>query len=474
LNNYVNISQQDQTNFAKALQGGHVYFIGIGGIGMSALAKYFLYHKATVSGYDKTKTDLTATLENYGITIHYEDNINCIPKNIDIVIYTPAIPATQQELIYCKERQYTMLKRSQVLGLITQLSTNICIAGTHGKTTVSTMVSHLLQHTGYGCNAFLGGISVNYNTNFLSSDNNTCVIEADEYDRSFLQLAPNIAVVTSMDADHLDIYGTTENLEGAFIQFTKQIQTGGLLIAKYDLSKFDALEATIKYSYHLNDANATIHAKNIKVEEGGYLFDVHINGTVIENVKLLVGGLHNVENIIAAIAIANHLQINVEKIKDAVASYKGVKRRFEYIIAPAKKHKVIMIDDYAHHPTELNALLIGVDSLFANRKKTIVFQPHLFSRTKDFAAAFSASLSNADEVILLPIYPARELPIEGVTSEMLLEKITTEHKRVLNKEALLSWVETDFKKDSDNRVLIMAGAGDIDLLIEPIQKILVA
>ncbi len=456
------------------MQDGNVYFIGIGGIGMSALAKYFLYNNAIVSGYDKTKTDITTTLEQSGIAIHYEDDVESMPKQIDIVIYTPAIPATLNELKYCKDKKYTLLKRSQVLGLITQNSSNICIAGTHGKTTVSTMVSHLLQYTGYGCNAFLGGISVNYNTNFLSSTNNTCVIEADEYDRSFLKLSPSIAVVTSMDADHLDIYGTAENLEEAFIQFTKQIQSGGLLIAKYGLKKFDSLVASTKYSYHINNTNANVYTKNIKVLNGGYTFDIVINNITIDNVLLNIGGLHNIENVIAAVAIANHLNIDINKIKDAVASYKGVKRRFEYIIAPKNNNKIVVIDDYAHHPTELNALLNGVDSLFKNRKKIIVFQPHLFSRTKDFATAFSASLSNADEVILLPIYPARELPMEGITSEILLNNITIDNKKVMSKEAFLLWTKNELKNNSDNKVLIMAGAGDIDLLLQPVKEILEA
>jgi UDP-N-acetylmuramate--alanine ligase len=475
VNNYVNISTQDQNNFAKAMQGGVVYFIGIGGIGMSALAKYFLQQGAIVSGYDKTQTEMTIGLEKSGIKIHYTEQTETIPKNAAIVIYTPAIPATHQELIYYKTNNYTLLKRSQVLGLLTQHTINICVAGTHGKTTVSTMISHLLQHTGYGCNAFLGGISVNYNTNFLSSTNeNVSVIEADEYDRSFLQLAPNMAVVTSMDADHLDIYGTEQEMENAFIQFTKQIQSNGLLVVKYGLKRINELEATYKYTYHLKDTNANVYAKNLVVENGGYRFDVQINDLLIENVLLNVGGLHNVENAIAAITIANHLQINMNKIKQAVQDYKGVKRRFEYIIAPTNTKQLVMIDDYAHHPTELNALLTGAISLFPNRKKIIVFQPHLYSRTRDFANAFSTSLSMADEVILLPIYPARELPIEGVNSDMLLANITIEKKRVLSKENFLTWVKNDLKNNSDNVLLLMAGAGDIDLLLQPVKEILIA
>jgi UDP-N-acetylmuramate--alanine ligase len=470
--NNTNISITTQAQFAKAMQGGVVYFIGIGGIGMSALARYFVKNGAFVSGYDKTKTDLTHELEAEGMAIHYVDDVNSIPKNADIIVYTPAVPKDHAELNFYKNNEYTLLKRSQVLGLLTQHSFNICVAGTHGKTTVSTITSHLLQHTGYGCNAFLGGIAVNYNTNFLSSDNNTCVIEADEYDRSFLQLYPNVAVITSMDADHLDIYGTAAAMEEAFIQFSAQIQEKGLLVAKYGLKRFDELKGDHKYSYHLNDPNATCYAKNITVQKGSYQFDVVINDTIIENVLLNVGGLHNVENTIAAITIAHHLKIDTQKIKAAVADYKGVKRRFEYIIPPTSTNEIVMIDDYAHHPTELTALVTGVVSLFGDRKKVMVFQPHLFTRTRDFANGFAESLSKVDELILLPIYPARELPIDGVNSEMLLVNIAAASKQVMSKEQLLDWVKTELKNRKEPTVFIMAGAGDIDLLLKPIKEIL--
>ncbi len=470
MNSYVNISQQDQNNFAKVIAKGNVYFIGIGGIGMSALAKYFLHLGCSVSGYDKTATALTMELSSLGASIHFEENENYLMANADVVIYTPAVPKTHIELVYYQSKGYTVLKRSQVLGLLTMHSKNICVAGTHGKTTVSTIVSHLLQHSGYGCNAFLGGISTNYNTNFLSSTNNVCVIEADEYDRSFLQLSPTMAVVTSMDADHLDIYGTAESVEEAFVQFSKQIQDGGFLIAKYGLPKFDALQANTKYSYHLTNTNATVYATNIIANNGAYTFNVMLNGVLIENVLLKVGGLHNIENTLAAITIANQCGINMQKIKEAVATYKGVKRRFEYIIAPSVSSNIVMIDDYAHHPTELQALISGVQSLFPNHKKIIVFQPHLYSRTRDFAANFANSLSAIDNVMLLPIYPARELPIEGVTSNMLLHNITASQKIVIEKNEL---VET-IKKQITNQptVVIMAGAGDIDLLLEPVKNML--
>jgi UDP-N-acetylmuramate--alanine ligase len=388
------------------------------------------------------------------------------------VIYTPAIPNDQAALVFYRNQGYTLLKRSQVLGLLTNTYTNICVAGTHGKTTVSTMVSHLLTHTGYGCNAFLGGISVNYQTNFLSSSNPVCVIEADEYDRSFLQLSPTVAIITSMDADHLDIYGTHESLEEAFIKFSGQIQPNGLLIAKYNLKHAGALQGATRCSYHLNDSRADAYAENIRIQNGGYLFDVAIKGKRIENVLLNVGGLHNVENVIAAILVADYLFIDPEKIKAAVESYKGVKRRFEYILAPGMHRNIIMIDDYAHHPAELTALINGAASLFPNCKITIVFQPHLYSRTRDFAKAFSESLSLADAVILLPLYPARELPINGISSAILLEGITSPFKKLLDREAFLNWVQYDFKIQGEPSVLLMAGAGDIDLLLKPVKEIL--
>ena len=454
------------------MQKGNVYFIGIGGIGMSALAKYFLHQGCTVSGYDKTKTALTTELETMGMHIHYTDDVSMLNADANIVIYTPAIPKQHSELTYYKTNGYTLLKRSEVLGLLTAQSTNICIAGTHGKTTVSTMVSHVLHHSGYGCNAFLGGISSNYNTNYLSSTNNVCVIEADEYDRSFLQLTPTIAAITTMDADHLDIYGTEQNMQDAFVQFTKQIQPNGLLVAKYQLPRYNELQATTIYSYHLSNTNANIFANNIATHNGTYTFDVCINGTESANFNLNVGGLHNIENALVAIAIANYLNISIELIKAAIASYKGVKRRFEYIIPPTTDSNIVLIDDYAHHPTELNALLSSVRSLFPTRKIVLLFQPHLYSRTRDFATQFSASLSKANEVVLLPIYPAREVEIEGVNSEMLLTLITSSIKVVVQKNELLNYLQSQIIPSKLPTVIVVAGAGDIDTLIQPIKELI--
>jgi UDP-N-acetylmuramate--alanine ligase len=448
----------------------NIYFIGIGGIGMSALARYFQSRGAAVSGYDKTATDLTKELEASGMDIHYYEDVDIIPKEAELVVYTPAVPAAHAELLYYQQNGYTVLKRSEVLGLITQHAQNICVAGTHGKTTISAMVGHLLRHSGYGGNAFLGGISVNYDTNFWSSEKNTCVIEADEYDRSFLRLNPDVAVITAMDADHLDIYGTEEAMEEAFIQFSGKIKPGGLLISKYGLKRQADLVAAHKKTYHLQNTAADVYSADIRIQNGGYLFHVHIDGAVIENVSLNIGGLHNIENVLAAITVAHHLGIEIEAIKAAVADYKGVKRRFEYLLPPAG-NRPVLIDDYAHHPEELKALISGARSLFADKKIAIVFQPHLYTRTRDLAAGFAQSLDLADEVILLPIYPARELPIEGVGSEMIMEQMQNPHKKVLQKEALLDEVADRFAK-MENIVLLMAGAGDIDLLLTPVKNIL--
>ncbi len=457
-------------NNSPSGDGGRIYFIGIGGIGMSALARYFNAKGVAVSGYDKTETVLTKQLEAEGIKVHYEDNIEFIDKSAALIVYTPAVPKGHKELNYYQQNNYTVVKRSDVLGAITNSSFNICVAGTHGKTTTSTMVAHILRDTGYGCNAFLGGIAVNYNSNFWSqtpvgpTDKNVCVVEADEYDRSFLKLSPDVAIITAMDPDHLDIYGTAENVEQAFIDFSAKVKPGGLLLSKFGLKRTDELKAARHLTYHLQNENADVYAANIKMDNGSYQFDVIAKDKKLNDVVLNMGGMHNIENVIAAIAVAQQLKIDNEKIKAAVSSFKGVKRRFEYII---KNEKQIFIDDYAHHPDELKALLSGAKNLFPGKKCTVIFQPHLYSRTKDFADGFAESLDIADEIILLPIYPARELPMEGVNSEMILNKMKNNKKRVLNKEALLDWI-----KDNKTELLITAGAGDIDTLVEPIKKIL--
>ena len=442
----------------------NIYFIGIGGIGMSALARYFNTQGVKVSGYDKTPTALTDDLEKEGIQIHFEDDINQIDKLATVVVYTPAIPATHSELNYCKDNGYNVVKRSDVLNWITENAFTIAIAGTHGKTTTTSMTAHILRHTEYGCNAFLGGIASNYNTNFWSHEKNVVVVEADEYDRSFLKLAPNIAVVTAVDPDHLDIYGTPEEVLKAFGQFTDKIKSGGTLIQKMGTEfTIDASHKSV-FTYGYNKDNASYHTANLKVVDGSYIFDiVHPNG-ILHDVVLNMGGLHNVENATAAIAIALTLGIDDDKIKEAITSFKGVKRRFEYKVKTANK---VLIDDYAHHPEELNALISGVRSLYPNEKMVLIFQPHLYSRTQDQANGFMEVLDKADEVILLPIYPARELPIEGVTSEMLLYGMKISNKKVLSKEQLMDWA-----KQTNDKLIVMAGAGDIDVCITNIQNIL--
>jgi UDP-N-acetylmuramate--alanine ligase len=449
-----------------------IYFIGIGGIGMSAVAKFFQSRGVKVSGYDKTITALTKELEASGIEVHYEENVDLIPKDAELVVYTPAVPQEHKELVYYRDNGYKVVKRSDVLQMITESSFNICIAGTHGKTTISTMTAHLLRDSGFGCNAFLGGIAVNYGTNFWSSEKNVCVVEADEYDRSFLKLSPDIAIITAMDADHLDIYGTAEAMEQAFIDFSGKVKSGGLLISQFGLKRGKELTADRHITYSLQNESADVYAANIRMMNGTYEFDVMIKDKSIENVRLNMGGMHNVENAVAAIAVASSLEIENEKIKAAVESFRGVKRRFEYII---KNDSITFIDDYAHHPEELRALINGAKALFRQRRCTVIFQPHLYSRTKDLADGFAEVLGLADELILLPVYPARELPVEGVNSEMILDRINNADKRVVTKDELMDWIKNDYAKSVNKEfgeVLITAGAGDIDLLVEPIKNIL--
>ena len=454
-----------------------IYFIGIGGIGMSALARYFRFHGKEVSGYDKTETSLTRQLIGEGIAVHYEDDPAAIPKDAGLVVYTPAVPKDHKELQYYREHDYPLFKRSDVLGMITNSSFNICVAGTHGKTTVSTMIAHILRHSGYGCNAFLGGIAVNYNSNFWSDRRNVCVVEADEYDRSFLKLSPDIAVITAMDADHLDIYGTADAVQQAFIDFSGRLKPGGLLLSKKGLEHETDLKGDLHWTYELADtAAAPAHppavpdffASSITIDQGDYLFNVQTGDWRLERIVLAMGGRHNVENATAAIAVAHRLGIAGDKIIEAVAAFKGVKRRFEYIVRTKGR---VYIDDYAHHPEELKALIGGARELFAGMKCTIIFQPHLFSRTRDFADGFAASLDEADEVFLLPIYPARELPIEGVTSGMIAEKMMAGKARVESKEQLLAIIKDKADKGG-LELLITAGAGDIDSLVMPIRRLL--
>lgn len=441
-----------------------VYFIGIGGIGMSALARYFHEKGVIVSGYDRTPTALTKNLEQSGIRIHYTEDIALLDPEADLVVYTPAIPEDHQELTYYRSEKYPVWKRSDVLEAITKELFAITVAGTHGKTTISTMIAHILRHSGYGCNAFLGGLSVNYGSNFWSSPSRTAVIEADEYDRSFLKLHPNIAILSAMDPDHLDIYGTEKAMQDAFIQYANRTDQRGTLFYKYGLQRHDEFTAANQVTYSLQQEDAQVHASDIRIREGEYIFNVSGRSWTIENICLKIGGLHNVENAVIATAVAYHLGIAKEKIKAALAGFKGVKRRFEYLV---RKPGVIYIDDYAHHPEELKALITSARELFPGKACTVIFQPHLFSRTRDLAQGFAESLSLADEVILLPIYPAREKPIEGVSSEMIAGNITGIPVHLMSKAQCMEWL-----KQKNSGLFITAGAGDIDQLTEPVSLIL--
>jgi UDP-N-acetylmuramate--alanine ligase len=441
-----------------------IYFIGIGGIGMSALARYFNTQGVYVSGYDKTPTGLTDDLIKEGIKIHFEDDIQQLDKDATVIVYTPAIPSAHAELNYFIDKGYNVVKRSDVLNWITENAFTIGIAGTHGKTTTTSMTAHILRHSGYGCNAFLGGIASNYDTNFWSDEKNVVVVEADEYDRSFLKLSPNIAVITAVDPDHLDIYGTAEEVLKAFGQYADKIKPGGTLIQKLGTTvNTDATNKTV-FTYGYDKDAASYHTSNLKVVDGSYIFDLVHPAGVLKQVVLNMGGLHNVENATAAMAIALTLGIEDEKIIKAVAAFQGVKRRFEYKVKTANK---VLIDDYAHHPEELNALITGVRSIYPGEKMVLVFQPHLYSRTQDQCEGFVETLDKADEVILLPIYPARELPIEGVTSEMLLDKMKLENKQVMTKEALFEWASK-----TNDKLIVMAGAGDIDACITKVKDLI--
>ncbi len=454
---------------------------------MSALARYFNAKGAKVSGYDKTETALTKKLVDEGIDVHYTDDAELVPKDAALIVYTPAIPANHAGLQYYKTNNYQLVKRSEVLGMITDSTFNICVGGTHGKTTISAMIAHILRHSGYGCTAFLGGIVANYNTNFwlqgesteANNKNEVCVVEADEYDRSFLKLNPDIAIISAMDADHLDIYGDEKTMQDAFVDFGNKIKTGGVLLSKFGLKRVKEIKVERKLSYSLQNNAASVFALNIEIVEGGYRFDVQLPKSVITNIELKVGGMHNVENVVAAIAVANELKIEEEKIRAAVAAFAGVKRRFEYIIAPQKKEagaytQPVLIDDYAHHPEELTALLKSVRSLFPQRLVTVVFQPHLFTRTRDFAKEFATALSIADAVLLLPIYPARELPIDGVTSHLILNDVHSATKKLFNRDEILAWMNEHVQQLNKEfgEVIVIAGAGDIDTLVQPIKTII--
>lgn len=446
-----------------------VYLIGIGGIGMSALARYYKHAGYNVAGYDRTSSPLTLQLEAEGINIHYTDDVELIPSiykthTDTLVIYTPAVPADMAELCYFRKAGYNVVKRSAVLGLIASQKQTLAVAGTHGKTTTSTLLAHVMTQAAGGCSAFLGGISKNYNTNLLLSNNQWLVAEADEYDRSFLQLHPQIAVVTSADADHLDIYGTEGEMKKAFGDFVNQIKPNGALVLKHGVTiPLNGVQAKVyRYAY---DTPCDFYAHNITLLEGGYYrFDIHTPFGELTNCTLGIPGWVNVENAVAATAIAVLAGADNDKIKAALQSFAGVKRRFDFYINTPQK---VYIDDYAHHPAELQAAITSIRKMFPTRHITGVFQPHLYTRTRDFAADFATSLSLLDRLILLDIYPARELPIEGVTSQIIFDKVTLTDKQMCHKENLL-----DVLKQIDVDVLVTLGAGDIDRFTQPITEML--
>lgn len=432
---------------------------------MSALARYFNLHGKIVSGYDKTRTTLTNELEKEGIKITFEDNLETLDKNADLIIFTPAIPKDNIQFNWYKDNNYTVLKRAQILGLTANSMFNISIAGSHGKTSTSSIAAHILKSANKSVAAFLGGICINFNSNFIDG-NEYAIAEADEFDRSFLQLEPNIALVTSIDTDHLDIYGNLEAIEDSFKQFCNKVRPNGILITHKNVTEKILNKNVTNYTYSFDDASADYYSKNLVINNGEYTFDiVHPNG-IIQNVKSYYGGKHNIENAIGAVSIALNINVSEDDIKNAIATFKGVKRRFETHL---RNEKYVYIDDYAHHPRELDATISAAKELYPNKKLTVVFQPHLFSRTKDLCDEFAASLSKADDLILLDIYPAREKPVEGVTSQIILDKVTIEHKRIATKEQLL-----DILKDKNNiEVLITVGAGDIDTKILEIKNLLI-
>lgn len=449
-----------------------VYFVGVGGIGMSALARYFEAKGKHVAGYDKTPSDLTAALINEGIRIHYMDDVALIPadcKQVDstLVVYTPAIPETHAELNYFRENGFTLMKRAQVLGEITRSERGLCVAGTHGKTTTSSMLAHLLKQSHVDCNAFLGGILKNYNSNLMLSDkSDLAVIEADEFDRSFHWLNPYMAVITAVDPDHLDIYGTPEAYRESFEHFTSLIRPDGCLVMKKGLQLQPRLPKGAKlYTYSATE-EADFFARNIRIGNGDIVFDFVTPMGCIEDVKLGVPVKVNIENGVAAMALAQLNGVTDEEIKRGMASFAGPVRRFDFHL---KRNDIVLLDDYAHHPAELKASIQSVKELYPDKKITGIFQPHLYTRTRDFAADFAASLSLLDELILLDIYPAREEPIPGVTSQLIFDQVTLKEKRMIKKEELLDLVK---KEAADFQVVLMLGAGNIDRLVEPVKQIL--
>lgn len=447
-----------------------VYFLGAGGIGMSALVRYFLHKGMAVAGYDRTRTELTGQLEKEGASIHYTDDIEEIPsefknKKTTIVVITPAVPENHSELCFFRENDFTIMKRAQVLGEITRNSKSLCIAGTHGKTTTSSMTAHLFKQSHVDCNAFLGGILKNYDTNLLlSNKSDITIVEADEYDRSFHWLHPYMAVITSADPDHLDIYKTPEAYRESFEKFTSLILHGGVLLMKKGLQIKPKLKDGVRLFSYSGSEPADFYAENIRIGNGDIFFDFITPKAKINDIQLGVPVKINIENAVAALALGWLNGISDDEMRNAMASFQGPKRRFDFHL---KTDKVVLIDDYAHHPDELRACILSIKELYKDRKVTGIFQPHLYSRTQDFADEFAKSLSLLDKLVLLDIYPARELPIPGVSSKLIFDQVTIPEKVLLSKDELLEYMN---KQHED--VVVMIGAGDIETYIRPMKELL--
>lgn len=440
-----------------------IYFLGIGGIGMSALARYFHKHGVEVHGYDRTETDLTRALVAEGMAVHYEDDPKQIPEGVDLVVYTPAVPKDHAELQWFQAHGYPIQKRAQVLGLISQSKKCVAVAGTHGKTTTSTMVAWLMRRAGVDATAFLGGLSANFGVNFVEGNSDWVVVEADEYDRSFLQLYPQVAIINSIDPDHLDIYGTPEAVVEAYKQFARQIKPGGTLLYKHGLP-LDELAAELRASGRhvmtFGIDGGDFEAYNLHVADGQMAFG--LRSTIVDwsDLRLAYPGRHNVENATAALGAACVAGAFTPELPQALAEFKGVKRRFEYIVrTPA----VVYVDDYAHHPAELQATIRAAKMLYPDRHLTGIFQPHLYSRTHDFAQEFAQALDELDTCVLLPIYPARELPMPGVTAHSILDKMTLKDRHLVEKQHLMDWLQQQQPK-----LILTMGAGDIDQMVKPI------
>ena len=446
-----------------------VYFVGAGGIGMSALIRYFLFNNKKVGGYDRVRTDLTESLKLEGALIHYEDDVNSIPDIFKdpthtLIVYTPAIPDNHSELTFFRNNNFEIMKRAQLLGLITRHNRSLCVAGTHGKTTTSSMLAHILKQSHLDCNAFLGGILKNYDSNLmLSSNSDLAVIEADEFDRSFHWLSPYMAVITAVDPDHLDIYGTEAAYRESFAKFVSLINPQGCLVIRKGIQLDTSGFKGKIYTYSAADGG-DFHAENIRIENGDIIFDFVGPDVRIEDVYLGVPVKINIENGVAAMALAWLNGVEVKEVKAAMATFRGACRRFDFHL---KTDKVVLIDDYAHHPAEIKASILSVRELYPDRKITGIFQPHLYTRTRDFAADFATSLSLLDELILLDIYPAREEPIPGVSSEIIFNKVAIENKHLLKMSELI-----DFMSSKSYDIVLMLGAGNIERLIDPVKEVL--